>query len=350
MTGYNYEYFQTLFKVNYTAGSSTATVSSDNLVPGTTEYESLTASNGATTLTSGSAGSTSEVNINSKTGVATTGKDPINVSFTYIGAVQDSSGNYLGILIESGGNYYLADVFENGTAQSKDLATGTSLTIDTSVGWNLAGTNYGATAYAEDGNPTPACFMTGTMIATPSGEVAVETLKAGDVVTLTDGRIAPVSWLGRQTVSTVSADPLRVSPIRIKANALADGIPSRDLLLSPDHALLVDGILAQAGALVNGVSIVRETEVPESFTYYHVEVADHALILAENTPAETFIDNVDRMAFDNWEEHVAAVGDTSIPEMEYPRAKAIRQVPQATRARLAARAEALFSTADAAAA
>jgi Hint domain len=53
-------------------------------------------------------------------------------------------------------------------------------------------------------------------------------------------------------------------------------------------------------ALVNGVSIVRERNVPERLTYYHVELDDHSLLLAENTPAETFVDNVDRLAFDNW--------------------------------------------------
>ena len=137
-------------------------------------------------------------------------------------------------------------------------------------------------------------------------------------MTTLGGTAQPVRWLGKRRVSARFADPLRAYPIRLRAGALADGVPSRDLLLSPDHALLVDGILAQAGALVNGISIVRETEVPESFTYYHVEVADHSLILAEDTPAETFIDNVDRMAFDNWEEYVAVVGETSIPEMECP--------------------------------
>ena len=188
-------------------------------------------------------------------------------------------------------------------------------------------------------NGAPICFLGGSMIATPTGEIAVERLKAGDLVTLADGRAAPVSWLGRQTIATAFAAPLLVAPIRIKAGALADSVPSRDLLLSPGHAVLVDGILAQAGALVNGVSIVRETELADRFAYYHVEVADHALILAENTPAETFIDNVERMAFDNWAEHP---GGGEIVELDLPRATSHRQVPRSIRARLAARAAALY--------
>jgi hypothetical protein len=120
-------------------------------------------------------------------------------------------------------------------------------------------------------------------------------------------------------------------------------MPCRDLFVSPGHALLVDGVLAQAGALVNGVSIVRERDVPAIFTYYHVELDDHSLILAENVPAETFVDHVDRANFDNWDEYEALYPEgRNVPEMEYPRAKAYRQVPGTIRERLAARAQAVF--------
>jgi Hint domain-containing protein len=174
----------------------------------------------------------------------------------------------------------------------------------------------------------PVCFMPGTLIRTTLGEVAVETLNRGDLVVTADGRTVMVDWLGVQTISLRFADKLRVLPIRIKAGALAENVPSRDLLVSPDHALLVEGALIQAGALVNGTSIVRENNVPTTFTYYHVEVEDHSLILAENTPAETFVDNIDRLHFDNWAEHEALYPDGKpINETPYPRAKSYRQVP-----------------------
>lgn len=189
---------------------------------------------------------------------------------------------------------------------------------------------------------TAICFLPGTRIATPGGEIAVESLHSGDLVKTHEGHPIPVRWIGRQTISTRFADPLRVLPICIKADALSDNVPARDLYVSPCHALLVDGILIQAGALVNGGSIVRVPAPSEVFTYYHVETSDHSLVLAENVPAETFIDNVDRLAFDNWEEHEALGGVAPITEMSYPRAKAYRQVPVATRERLAARSLALF--------
>ena len=190
------------------------------------------------------------------------------------------------------------------------------------------------------------CFMPGTMILTPSGEVAVETLKIGDLVMTHDGRSEPVRWMGRHTVSTVFADKLKTLPVRIKAGALDDNVPSRDLLVSPGHAILVDGALVQAAALINGSSIVQETDVPQVFTYHHVELADHSLIVAENTPAETFVDNVERARFDNAAEYAELYPDAApIAEMDLPLAMSQRQVASATRRRLGQRGVALYGKA-----
>ncbi len=183
------------------------------------------------------------------------------------------------------------------------------------------------------------CFLGGTMIATPDGEAAIETLKAGDLILTADGRTVPVRWIGINTVSTVFADKLRNMPIRITAGALGENAPKRDLLLSPDHALFLDGVLVQASALINGTAIHREARMPEQFRYYHIEVAAHDLILAEGVAAETFVDNVSRMAFDNWAEFKAICdGEPPTGEMPYPRAKSQRQLPATLRGHLAARA------------
>jgi hypothetical protein len=233
-----------------------------------------------------------------------------NNPYTYVGSVPG------GFVAKSGNSYYMFR--------------------DTNV---LTGNDN----YIVSTNPTVICFLPGTQIATPTREVFVETLQRGDLVKTSDGRTIPVRWIGRQTVSTLFADPVRVLPICIKAGALAENVPSRDLYVSPDHAILLDDILVHASALVNGTSIVRAPAPAETFTYYHVELADHSLLLADNVPAESFIDNVDRLAFDNWDEH-EALGEEAAPlvEMAYPRAKAVRQVPVAIRERLATRGQALF--------
>jgi hypothetical protein len=175
------------------------------------------------------------------------------------------------------------------------------------------------------------CFYPGTKLATPEGEIAVEDIKAGDMLMTANGAL-PVRWIGQSHIHTRFADPLRSLPIRITQGALGDGLPMRDLLLSPDHAICIDDMLMQASALVNGTSIVRESNVPEQFTYYHVELASHELLLAEGVPAESFVDNVERTHFHNWDSRIAPA--EAIMEMDMPRAKSARQVPTAIRHRL----------------
>ncbi len=182
------------------------------------------------------------------------------------------------------------------------------------------------------------CFLAGTAIACPGGERPVEELAVGDLVLTADGGVRPVRFVGRQTFATLFADPRGTRPVRIAAGALGEGLPVRDLCVSPDHALFVDGVLVQAGALVNGTTVAPMTDLPERFTYFHVELEDHSLILAEGVPAETFVDNVTRRRFDNHADYVALYGETKpmIAEMAVPRIKSARQLPHALRWRLAA--------------
>jgi hypothetical protein len=184
------------------------------------------------------------------------------------------------------------------------------------------------------------CFAPGTLIATPSGETAVEALCIGDLVTTADGRAVPVRWIGQQTVHKVFAGE-RARPVRIAAGALGAGLPHTDLVLTADHALILDGLAINAGALVNGTTITLDplSALPDRVTYYHVETEHHDIILANGTPAETFVDYVGRLSFDNHADYVALYGDERIiAEMPLPRISTARLVPPTLKARLGTRA------------
>jgi hypothetical protein len=135
----------------------------------------------------------------------------------------------------------------------------------------------------------------------------------------------------------------RANPIRIMAGALAENVPARDLFVSPNHGIVVDGVLAIASALTNGTTIAQVPPPAERFTYYSIETEGHEVILAEGCPAETFMDHVPRAAWDNYQDYLALHPDEpQIAEMELPHAKSHRQVPREIHARIAERAAALL--------
>jgi hypothetical protein len=121
-------------------------------------------------------------------------------------------------------------------------------------------------------------------------------LRLGDIVTLHDGRVAPVVWIGRRHVDCARH---QVWPVRVAADAFGQGMPHRDLLLSPDHAIFAEGVLIPVKHLINGRSVARVT-MPE-VTYFHVELPAHDVLIAEGLPVESYLDIGDRANFSNFE-------------------------------------------------
>jgi hypothetical protein len=148
-----------------------------------------------------------------------------------------------------------------------------------------------------------ACFAEGTRILTDAGKVPVEALRAGQqvIVVRPGGQHAarPISWIGHRYIDlTRHASPELARPIRIRADAFADGEPSRDLLVSPDHAIYIGGVLIPVRLLQNGATIVREDRL-RTVRYFHVELDRHDILLAEGLPAESYLDTGNRGVFEN---------------------------------------------------
>jgi hypothetical protein len=106
-------------------------------------------------------------------------------------------------------------------------------------------------------------------------------------------------WIGYRALDLLRhPDPDAVQPIVIRADAFSDGVPRRDLRVSPEHAVLIEGRLIPARLLVNGASIERDTGM-RATTYYHVELDTHDILLVENLPAESYLDTGNRGSFTN---------------------------------------------------
>jgi T5SS/PEP-CTERM-associated repeat protein len=141
-----------------------------------------------------------------------------------------------------------------------------------------------------------ACFAAGTRIATDTGLIAVEDLGVGDRVITNDGTHEPIVWIGQRTVDCERhPSPETVWPVRVRVGAFGENVPVRDLYLSPDHAVFVNGVLVPVKLLINGTSITREER--SKVTYYHVELERHEVILAEGLAVESYLDLGDRANF-----------------------------------------------------
>jgi hypothetical protein len=142
------------------------------------------------------------------------------------------------------------------------------------------------------------CFTPGTLIATPKGEKRVETLKQGDRIITRDNGIQEIQWLGQRGVLGTELDRKpHLRPVRIKAGALGNGLPEHDMMVSPNHRILVASdktalyfeereVLVAAKYLI-GLRGVEIAEV-KSTTYFHLLFAQHEVILSNGAWTESF--------------------------------------------------------------
>lgn len=158
------------------------------------------------------------------------------------------------------------------------------------------------------------CFLAGSLIDTPEGPRKVEDLKRGDMILTYDPATGqtlpqPITWTGKDQVQINTSLPMDMAgyPVRIKKDALADGIPSSDLLITAEHCLFLEGRFVPARMIVNGRSIYFDTadHAPSGtkrthgsrYDIFHIETETHSIIVSNGVLTESYLDTGNRHGF-----------------------------------------------------
>ena len=165
---------------------------------------------------------------------------------------------------------------------------------------SIESTDGGAT-YSEQTAPTEGtviCYAPGTMIDTPEGPRAVETLRPGDLVTTLDHGSQPIRWV-RSSHHPLEAVEVDLKPVLIAAGALGPALPSKDLIVSPQHRMLVGGggqlerqfeteVLVPAKSLTT-LRGIRHMQGKSKITWVHFACDRHEIITANGCLSESLL-------------------------------------------------------------
>ncbi len=150
-----------------------------------------------------------------------------------------------------------------------------------------------------DVTPSVICFTPDTRIATPDGPRLVRDLEEGDRIQTKDDGPQPIRWIGSRRMSGARLFAMpELRPVRIRAGAVGMDIPDEDLLVSPEHRMLVKGQLAQelfntsevlvtARDLINDHTITVDRRLAE-VTYVHLLLDRHQIVFANGLETESF--------------------------------------------------------------
>ncbi len=257
---------------------------------GGTGDDSLTGGEGFDTFVI-SAGDDTISDFGTATGAVLNDGDQTNNDFVDLSAFYDNISEVRGDFLDDG--VLNQSNTEDDKGRSVDYSDNTAM----SGGTTFEGVS-SSSEFTQD-NTNVVCFAEGTSIDTPRGLIKVEDLRVGDLVETQDRGAQPILWVGRQILCAAMAGPeSSARPVRICANALANGIPTQDLIVSAQHRMLASGpvvermfklpeVLAPAKALVGYPGIEHET-LSDDIVLIHFLLANHAIVTANGAPSETF--------------------------------------------------------------
>ena len=175
-------------------------------------------------------------------------------------------------------------------------STGAGTTGTRTIDWTV--TDGVVTSATDTSSVDVICFCSGTKLATPDGEVAVERLSAGDMVLTASGAVRPIIWVGTGRQVATRGKRTAATPVIVKKNALGPNVPRADLHITKAHALYVDDVLIPVEFLINHRSIRWDDRALE-VTLYHIELELHDVLVANGAPAESYRDDGNRWLFRN---------------------------------------------------
>ena len=309
----------------------------DTLISGLTFDDTIDGGDGNDTIQGGRGDDAITVGV----GDTATGGDDAD-TFTLDFGQTSSDGSTL-VTIDGSSNE--TDGVDNDTLDLTGLGGFTVTTTTDADGDSVSGTaiyTSGQTVSFTEIENLIVCFAAGTQIRTENGLRAIETLEIGDKLLTRDNGLQPVRWIGERRITAEKLTALpNLRPIRIEAGALGDGIPSRTLIVSPQHRIFVRSkiairmfdaaeVLVPAKHLLGLPGVAIATDLTE-VTYIHLLCDNHEIIEADGALAETLYTGTEAMRAmtpEATEEIALIFGDT--PFLDLPLA---RFTPKAHQAR-----------------